>query len=185
MRLVLTGRNLDIPAPLRQQIARRLTKLERILNDAALSAQVVLSYERHRHLTDITLHARGDHVLHVVGAGTTWPLSVKDAVEKLALQAQRVKEKWTSRKRRAPARRPAPAPAPARTAAPPDDAPPLDVPTALRTRYLTRSLSLDEAAARLVETGEPFVLYRDRVTARVTLVFRRKDGQVGFFEPQA
>jgi putative sigma-54 modulation protein len=183
MRLVLTGRNLDIPAPLRQQIARRLEKLERILNDAALSAQVVLSFERHRHLTDITLHARGDHVLHVVGAGTTWPLSVKDAVEKLALQAQRVKEKWTSRKRRAPARRPAPTPV--RAAAPPADAPPLDVPTALRTRYLTRSLSLDEAAARLVETGEPFVLYRDRVTARVTLVFRRKDGQVGFFEPQA
>jgi ribosomal subunit interface protein len=186
MRLVLTGRNLDIPAPLRQQIARRLAKLERILNDAALSAQVVLSFERHRHLTDITLHARGDHVLHVVGAGTTWPLSVKDAVEKLALQAQRVKERWTSRKRRAPARRPAPVRAAAPPAvAPAPDVPPLDVPTAMRTRYLTRSLSLDEAAARLVETGEPFVLYRDRVTTRVTLVFRRKDGQVGFFEPQA
>jgi ribosomal subunit interface protein len=182
MRLVLTGRNLDIPAPLRQQVSRRLAKLERVLNDSAVSAQVVLAIERHRHLTDITLHARGDHVLHVVGTGTTWPLSIKDAAEKLGQRAQRVKEKWTTRKRRAPeARRGAPPPAPP----PPAEPRAPDVPTALRTRYLTRSLSLDEAAGRLVGGEEPFVLYRDRVTGRVTLVFRRKDGQVGFFEPQA
>jgi len=93
-----------------------------------------------------------------------------------------VKEKWTTRKRRAPeARRGAPPPPPRPPAAPQAPA----GPTALRSRYLTRVLSLDEAAERLVAGDEPFVLYRDRVTGRVTLVFRRRDGQVGFFEPQA
>src|SRR5512134_3926137 len=100
MRLMLTGRNVDITPPLRQQVTRQLSKLERVLNDNAVSAQIVLSRERHRLLTDITLHARGDNMLSGLGAGTSWPLSVKAAILKVEQQARRVKEKWTARKRR-------------------------------------------------------------------------------------
>jgi putative sigma-54 modulation protein len=181
MRLMLTGRNIDVTLHLRQEVQRQLRKVERLLNDSAVSAQVVLSRERHRLLTDVTLHARGDKVLSGVGGGTSWPLSVKNAIEKIEQQAKRVKEKWVGRKRRGSGARLADAAPPARTA-PPEAAP--DVPRAVRSRYALRSMSLDEAAARFEGGTEPFVLYRDRVTTRTTLVFRRKDGQIGFLEPQ-
>ena len=58
MRLSLTGRHLDITPALRRLVTSRIEKLERVLNDGALSAQVVLAREKHRHLTEITLHAR-------------------------------------------------------------------------------------------------------------------------------
>jgi putative sigma-54 modulation protein len=185
MRLLLTGRNVDITPPLRQQVTRQLARLERVLQDSAVSAQVVLSRERHRHLTDIALHARGDNVLAGVGTTTTWPLSIKDAIGKIELQAKRVKGKWTTRKRHALGPRQVGAVL-AETAPPPaaEPAPP-DVPKVVRTRYSIRAMSLDEAAERFAAGDEPFVLFRDRVAGKVMMVFRRKDGQLGFLEPQA
>jgi hypothetical protein len=55
----------------------------------------------------------------------------------------------------------------------------------VRTRYAIRSMSLDEAAARFIAGDEAFVLFRDRVAGKVMMVFRRKDGQLGFLEPQS
>ena len=182
MRLMLTGRNVDITPALRQQVARHLDKLERVVPDVAVSAQVVLSRERHRHVTDITLHARGDNLLTGAGQATTWPLSIKQATGRIEQQAQRLKGKWTARKRRLLAP-PGPMAEPAAgISAPPEPA--ASVPRVLRTRYAVRSMSLDEAAERFAASDDPFVLFRDRVSGNVMMVFRRKDGQLGFIEPQ-
>jgi len=67
MRLELTGRHVDITPALRRLLDTKLSKLERLLNDSAVSAQAVLTREKHRHRADITLHARGETFLHGVG----------------------------------------------------------------------------------------------------------------------
>ena len=111
MRLDITGRHVDITPPLRQLIARRLAKLERLLNDSAISTQVILTKEKYRHRTEIIIHARGDHMLRGLGEGTGWPVSVRDAAAKIEQQAQTLKGKWGERKRRgAGARTIAPSP---------------------------------------------------------------------------
>ena len=63
MRLELTGRNVEITPALRALVDRKLAKLTRVLNDAVVSAQVVLTQEKYRHVTDMSLHMRGDHIL--------------------------------------------------------------------------------------------------------------------------
>ena len=100
MRLSLTGRHLDITPALRRLVTTRVGKLERVLNDSAVSAQVVLAREKHRHVTEITLHARGEQFLHAVGDAGTWETSLSDATDKLAHQAQKLKGKRQERKRR-------------------------------------------------------------------------------------
>ena len=100
MRLDITGRHVDITAPLRQLITRRLAKLERLLNDSAISGQVILTLERYRHRAEIIIHARGDHMMRGLGVGTAWPVALRDAAEKIEQQAQRLKGKWKERKRR-------------------------------------------------------------------------------------
>jgi putative sigma-54 modulation protein len=181
MRLVLTGRNVDITPALRQQVTRQVARLERLFPGLAVSAQVVLSRERHRHVTDITLHARGENLFTGAGQATTWPLSIKQAAGRIEQQVQRLKGKWTARKRRGPA---APVPGAEPLAAPLAPEPAPNVPRVVRTRYAVRSMSLDEAAERFAAGSEPFVLFRDRVSGAVLMVFRRKDGQLGFIEPQ-
>src|SRR4029453_7372582 len=99
MRLELTGRHVDITPALRRLVETKIGKLERVLNDSAVSAQAVLTREKHRHRADITLHARGEKFLHGVGDATNWEVSITQAIGKLTQQAQRVKGKWERRKR--------------------------------------------------------------------------------------
>src|SRR6478672_9058053 len=63
MRLDITGRHVEITPAVRQLLARRLARLERMLNDAALSAIITLSKEKYRLRTEIAVHTKGDHVL--------------------------------------------------------------------------------------------------------------------------
>jgi putative sigma-54 modulation protein len=180
MRLLLTGRHVQITPALRQQLARKLAKLERVLHDSAVSAQVVLTREKYRHVTDITLHARGDHMLSGVGNATTWAESMSEAIEKITLQAQRVKDRWQTRKRRAPGARALP------PAIPPavEEAPaPAETDRVVRVRYAVRLHDLEAALDRLDRSPDPFVLFRNRATGRLALVYRRRDGRAAFIEP--
>ena len=100
MRLELTARHTDITPALRRLVDKKLARLDRMLNDAAVSAQVVLTLEKRLCRADVTLHARGEKFLHGVGAATAWEASLSMAVDKIAQQALRVKGKWKERKRR-------------------------------------------------------------------------------------
>src|SRR5690349_12582069 len=102
MRLELTGQHVDITPALRRLVESKLGKLERMLNDSAVSAQAVLKRERNRCRADITLHARGEKFLHGIGAAGAWEPAVNASIEKIQQQAHRVKGKWQARKRRAP-----------------------------------------------------------------------------------
>lgn len=181
MRLELTGRNIDITPPLRTLIERKIRKIERLLRDSALSAQLVCSIEKYRHMIEMTIHARGDHMLHGLGQGTTWPLAIKEAVAKIEKQARKVKTKWTSRKRRASGPRHVAAPSePARSVA--ADARPRIV----RSRAdAVKPMTVEDAALRVGAGSETFVVFRNSTTDAINILYRRKDGHLGLIEPEA
>jgi ribosomal subunit interface protein len=93
MRLELTGRHVDITPMLRRAVEAKLARLTRMLNDNAVSAQIVLTREKRERRADVTLHARGEKFLHGVGASGSWEASVSQAIEKITQQAQKVKGK--------------------------------------------------------------------------------------------
>src|SRR5215212_10901381 len=101
MRLELTGRHVDITPALRRLVDTKLAKVERLLNDRAVSAQAVLSRVKNSCRADITLHARGEKFLHGVGKGGAWEPSIGEAVGRILQQAQKVKTKYQDRTRHA------------------------------------------------------------------------------------
>ena len=103
MRLELSGRHLDITPGHRRMVVGKLKRLERLLNDAAVSAQVVLADAKVGCRATVSLHARDEKFLHGAGEGATFGQAVTVAVDKLVSQGQTVKGKWQERKRR-PAR---------------------------------------------------------------------------------
>lgn len=176
MRLDITGRHVEIGTSLRQLILRRLAKLERLLNDNAISAQVILTKEKYRHRTEILIHARGDNMLRGLGEGTGWPISIRDAAAKIEQQAQTLKGKWRERKRRG---------AGPRTVEP---GPTVSEPTNNRrviraTRYAVKPMSVEDAALRVSEGSETFVVFRNADTDAVSIIYRRNDGHYGLIEP--
>ncbi|HXH07703.1 MAG TPA: ribosome-associated translation inhibitor RaiA [Vicinamibacterales bacterium] len=177
MRVELTGRHVEITPPLRRLIERKLRKIERLLNDAAVSAQVVCSRQKYRHLVEMTLHARGDHLLHGVGQGDTWQAALRQVGERIEKQAHSLKERWRTRKRRAAGvRRLAAA---AEAAAPPERA------RIVRSaRYSVKPMTLDDAALRLEGGGDPFVVFRNAANDAINILYRRADGRLGLIEPE-
>ena len=175
MRVDITGRHVDITPGIRQLIDKSLAKIERLLNDRAVSATVVLTKERYRHKTELVVHAKGDHILSGVGEGNTWPLSVRKAAAKIEHQSQKLKSKWTEGKRqrknnRAVAVAAAPEPSTARR-------------VVKATRYAVKPMSLDDATQRLDAVGESFVVFRNADNDAISVLFRRKDGNLGLIEP--
>ena len=178
MRIDITGRHVEVTPPLRQLIDRRLARLGRLLNDSALSALVILTKEKYRHRTEVVLHARGDHTLRGLGEGNNWQLSLRQAAERIEQQAQKLKGKWTGRKRDgAPARQ-----LPASAGAPPE-------PQAARrvvraTRYAVKPMSIEDAALRVDGGDETFVVFRNADNGdAVSILYRRTDGNLGLIEP--
>src|SRR5512138_2082246 len=105
MRLELTGRHVEITPDLRKQVEKKLAKLDRLLKGGIVSVQAVLTLEKYRRKSEITVHTRGDRFLHGLGDTNSWDTSINDAIEKITQQLQKVKGKWQERKRRAtPAR---------------------------------------------------------------------------------
>src|SRR5919204_2211709 len=187
MRLELTGRHVDITPSLRRLVDTKLAKLERVLNNSVVSAQAVLTREKHRHRTDITLHARGEKFLHGVGDSASWEASVSAAIEKITQQAHRVKGKWQERKRRGsgkgvaalaeePAPRTAPAPTRLRRAR-------LRMPHILRaSRQAIKPMSVADAAREVQAVGEGVLVFRDLETAAISVLYRRLDGELTLVE---
>ena len=97
MRLLLTGRQVEITPAASETRRRGSPRLERRLNDSAVSAQLVLARHKYRYVVELAVHARGDHMLHGVGSTAGWSTSLTSAVGKVMQQAQKVKGKWAKR----------------------------------------------------------------------------------------
>ena len=175
MRLELTGRNVEITPALRALVDRKLAKLTRVMNDAIMSAQIVLTQEKYRHVDrHVAAHARRPRARGKT-SGDTWTESIGRATEKIAQQATRVKGKWAERKRRATSARALPAPA-------------ADMPAEDAVRAANRAcpaLSREAArpahdAATEVEAGsDGFLVFRNADTGAINVLYRRKNGDLG------
>ena len=116
MRVELTGHQVEISPGLRNLVDRKLAKVARVLDDALLTAGVVVKKEKVHNVVEITLHARGERHMHAVGRAETWQAAMTQAVGKLLHQTEKVKGLWQERKRRGPAARSVKTPRAARKA---------------------------------------------------------------------
>jgi putative sigma-54 modulation protein len=189
MRLELTGRHVDITPGLRRLVEAKIGKLERVLNDSALSAQAVLTREKHRHRTDITLHARGEKFLHGVGDSASWEASLSAAIGKISQQIQKIKGKWQGRKRQGPSKAVAVAPehreavavrpvgrASTRTR----------MPRLVRaSRQTIKPMSVSDAVKEVDAAREGVVVFRDLATDAINVLYRRPNGELALVETEA
>ena len=183
MRLELTGRHIEITPSLRRIVDAKLAKLERLLNDSAVSAQVVLTREKFRRGAEITLHARGENFLHGVGSSETWERSLSQAVEKIAHQAEKVKGKWQGRKRTS-ARRAPRAAEPRPAAAKPAVRTAPQMPKIFRSsRQAIRSMSVADAA-REIDRHDGVVIFRDPERTSVSVLYRQANGELTLVETE-
>jgi putative sigma-54 modulation protein len=178
MRLEITGRHVQVTEPLRQLIDKRVAKLSRVLNDGVVSVNVILTKEKYRHITEILIHARGNHMMRGTGEGNGWRLSLQKAAEAVEQQVQRLKTKWTDKRRKTSIR------VPSSAAAMLTSEPQARGPRIVRApRYAVKPMSVEDAALRVDAGPDTFVVFRNAENDAVSILYRRKDGNLGLIEP--
>ena len=180
MRLELTGRHVEITPDLRKQVEKKLAKLDRLLKGGIVSVQAVLTLEKYRRKSEVTVHTRGEHFLHGLGDTGSWETSINDAIEKIEQQLQKVKGKWQERKRRATPARVLPLP----DAEPAAEAPPKPRRVRRTPRYPVKPMTVEEAALTVDAGDDEFLVFRNASTDSINVLYRRKDGQLGLIEPE-
>lgn len=187
MNVEMVGRHVEITPALREFAEEKLRKLERLL-DGPLEAHVVLAIEKHRHLAEIQLKAPN---VILSGAEETGDLyaSIGLVVDKLERQALKHKEKTRdSKKHRQGPRDPDIAAAIEATVAEASGAAEPrgndGVPRIVRGgSYRAKPLALEDAALALEDSGQDILVFRDAETDRLSVLYRRPDGDFGLVEP--
>ena len=157
MKVSVTARHFSLSNRLKEHAEERLSRLSRF-TDTLLHAHVVLEFQKHRKIAEITAHARnGDFTGKA--ESEDFPVSIDLACEKIERQIRKIKGKQMSHK-----------------GEPKEEFPMGD--TRIESQRLNREMmSLDEATTR-IESGEEIVIFADTDSGATRVVYRRPDGTV-------
>ncbi len=182
MSVEFTGRNVRVTAILKELAQERADKLERHLGGPA-QVRVVLSQEKHRFGAEvIATHRRRRWKAQEETADPRAAMTL--AFEKIDAQAKKDSEKRRGRKHRGAAAAAASlkeektAPRPARPAAPDRRI----VRTAQRSPV--KPMTVEEAAMRMETSPQEVVVFRDAASERISILYRRRDGDLGLIVPE-
>jgi putative sigma-54 modulation protein len=181
VRIEYTGRHTEVPAEIRRLGDQKMRKLERVL-PGITDVRVILSEAKRRQIVEVTVHSRGLDLAATEESGT-FRVSLTTALDKLIRQATRHRDKL--RVRKGGARTPA---APARPKARPaaEEAERRAVPRVIRNRRVAaRPMTVGDAVLEVGASPDGVVVFRDAVTGRIAVLYRRKDGNMGLIDPEA
>lgn len=182
MRTIVKGKNYEVPERVREYAARKLGRLERLLDDRS-DATVELSVEQHRsaqdsHIVDVTLVIDGQ-TLRSTSAGPTHKAGIDAVLDKIERRAVDFRE--TSRVRKSSET--------VRTAGGDDrDGAAAPDPDERRQvvkvkRFHIEPMFEEDAVARMEELGHAFFVFVNAEDERVAILYRRRDGAYGLIEP--
>ena len=177
MEFEYTGRHVDVTPALRAHVEDHFQKIDHIFNDTTARAHVIIEVEKNRQIGEILVHWR-DHTLTATDTNADMYLALTRAIAKIEKQALKLKKKIIDRKQGAK-RVSAVAPQPDGQL----DASPASPRIINARRYIVKPMTAEEAAMRLSEEADQFLVFRDADTNRVGVLYKRKDGNFGLIEP--
>jgi putative sigma-54 modulation protein len=186
----LTARNLELSDRLRDEIERKLTRLDRKLHPLSEANVELIAHASHAseasHVAEVTLVSNG-HVLRSTSAGST-PMAAFDVVlDKLERQIVRTKERPGSMRKRHSDQVESVLHREALGTIEPDRAgagEPGQPPSVVKVkRFDMQPMFEEDAIAQMQELGHAFFVFLNAETDAVAIVYRRADGSYGMIEP--
>jgi putative sigma-54 modulation protein len=175
MQLSVKGRNLEITPAIRAYAEEKLSRLTRYLENI-VSMHVVLSVNKHRQITEVTLRVR-DLTIRAEEESDDLYSSIDLVAEKLERQILRYKERIMAHAARGGNRG-----GRVGVLAPMGEEEPKVVKT---KRFAVKPAAVDEAILQMNLLGHNFYVFRNAATEEVNVVYRRRDGHYGLIEPEA
>jgi len=180
LRTIVKGKNYEVPEPVREYAERKLGRLERLLDDQS-DATVELSVEQHRsvqdsHLVDVTLVLNGQTV-RSSAAAATHKAGIDAVIDKVERRAVSLRETSRVRKSLQTVRRAGGSPD---VVAGSEDGAGRIVKV---KRFAIEPMFEEDAVARMEELGHAFFVFVNAENERVSILYRRSEGDYGLIEP--
>lgn len=177
MKIEFTGRHVEVTPAIRSHVENHFKKIEHIFNDPATSAHVIIDVEKSRHIGEVVLYWR-DHTLTARVTDKDMYQALTRAIEKLEKQALKLKKKIIDGKQNSRKELAA-----EETESAVEEARAESPRIILAQKYEIKPMTPEEAALRLAENSDQFIVFRDAETDRIGVLYKRKDGNFGLIEP--
>jgi putative sigma-54 modulation protein len=180
VRTIVKGKNLAVAEPVKRYAEKRLRRIERLLDDRS-DAIVELAVEQHRsasdsHIVEVNVVIDG-RTLRGHAAGASHEAGIDTVVDKLERQAVDFKEKPRLRAR------PEEEKAILRRIADGTAEPARDPRIVKLKRFAIEPMFEEDALTRMQDLGHMFFVFVNAESERVSVLYRRNDGDYGLIEP--
>lgn len=175
MNVTYTTRGLVLTDQIRKFTEEKLRKVESL--DDLIDVTVNLEHAKHMFRAELLVHNRSARFNSIQVTPDIFT-SINAAIDRIQRQVKRHKEKLIGRKRKAPARTPDLISTMAGTET-------AVMPRIIRARKQdVKPMSREEAVMQLETGKQSFLVYRDIETDRITILFKRKDGNYGLVDSE-
>ncbi len=184
----ISGRNYDVPPDIREMVDKKLSKILERLFDDVIDVRVVLQVEKYRNICEIIIVGKDHDVKTVQQSDESMQDAINLAVDHLKRQAQKNRKKIRDHHRREGNGRKAQVSEwavqvlePAHLRESGDH----NRPRIVKTNNLAiRPMSIEEAALRLDDSKNEFIVFRDIDTDKVSVIYKRRDNNLGLIAPE-
>ncbi len=178
MKYEYTGRHLDVTPALRAHVENHFNKINHLFDGDGTKAHVIIEVEKGRHRAEIILKWR-DQVLTATSTVSDMYQSLTQTIDKIEKQALKLKNKVIDKHQKVKK---------VTTVAPAalDDELKADgnTPRILNVeRYPVKPMTAEEAALRIKSEENQFVVFRDSENEKISVIYKRKDGNYGLIQP--
>jgi putative sigma-54 modulation protein len=182
MSVDITGRHIEVTEPLRKFTTDRLERLRGII-DEILEVHFILTVEKHqRHIAELNIKTRRDFY-HGEEVSTDMYTSIAAVIDKVEKQILRDKERAVTRKRHNNNQKGVVA---TTSVVEIEETLGQRMPRIIRTYDVAaKPMSVDDAAIEIGDSTRDFLVFRNADTERLNVVYKRKDGNIGWIEPEA
>jgi putative sigma-54 modulation protein len=182
-----TGRHTEVTAAIRSLAEKKLAKLAKVL-PGITHVHVILAEDKYRKIAELTVHS--PHLdLAAVEESDDFATSLSTVIEKLTRQAQKRLGKLRQRKGGSTVRQAAVWAGIVSPSTGNGEESPAGVAPRARVvqsrRFVAKPMTVDEAVLQVDASDDGLLVFRDSDTARLSVLYRRKDGNLGLIEPEA
>ena len=174
MKVIITGRKLDISAGMRSYAEKKLTKLDKFFDDAA-QAQLTLSVEKDRQTAELTIFY-GSFVYRAEDTTEDMYASIDRAIDLIERQIRKNKTRLEKQLK-------------AGAFDAQDDVPSeteeKEFKIVRSKKHAIKPMSPEEAILQMNLLRHEFFVFHNDETDKIDIVFKRKDGNYGLIEAEA
>lgn len=183
----ISGRNYEIPPDVRDMVEKKLAKIEERLFDDVIDVRVVLQVEKYRNICEILMAGKEHDVKTVQESDESMQDAINSAIDHLKRQAQKNRKKIRDHHRKEGNGRKAVTEWAVQVLEPAQlrEETEQRAPRIVKTNNIAiRPMSIEEAALRLDDSKNEFIVFRDIDNDKVSVIYKRRDNNLGLISPE-